>query len=73
MEISSFDDPDYIVQGCYRDGYMCQSTGSDNETEAIRLGVKMLKDPCFEGDYVSIMTRDGELVADSRENRTAFE
>jgi hypothetical protein len=66
MQISSYDDPDYIVQGCYSDGLVCESTGSDNEAEAVKLALDMKKSPTFEGDYVFVMSRDGELVFDSR-------
>lgn len=68
MEISSYDDPDYIVQGCYsgESGIICESAGSDSESEAVELARDMLKSPIFQGDYVRVITRDGELVYDSR-------
>jgi hypothetical protein len=68
MQISSFDDPDYIVQGCYSGDYgtVCESTGSDNEAEAVKLALRMVKSPIFAGDYVRVISRDGELVFYSR-------
>lgn len=59
-------DPDYIVQGCYSDSSVCDSTGSDDEIAAIALARAMLRSLYFEGDYVTVMTRFGELVWDSR-------
>ncbi len=59
-------DPDYIVQGCYSDSRVCESTGSDNEAEAVIMARDMFRDPCFEGDYVVVQTRDGELVCEYR-------
>lgn len=70
MIISSYNDPDYIVQGCYSAGRVCESTGSDDETEACELARKMLKGSTFEGSYVVVMTRDCELVWDSRQFET---
>lgn len=60
-------DPDYIVQGCYSDDRVCDSDGSDNEAEAVTLALDMQKSLYFEGDYVVVITRDGELVYDSRD------
>jgi len=59
-------DPDYVVQGCYSDSTICESTGSDSEAEASRMARDMFRDPCFEGDYVRVITRDGELVCEYR-------
>lgn len=59
-------DPDYIVQGCYSDSRVCESTGSDNEAEAVIMALDMLKSLTFEGDYVVVTSRNGELVYDSR-------
>lgn len=59
-------DPDYVVQGLYFDSTLSREDGSDNEDEAVTIAKTMVKDPTFEGDYVRIITRDGELVWDSR-------
>ena len=67
MEINVYDDPDYIVQGCYSDSRVCEATGSDNEAEAVKFALAMLKSLTFEGSYVFVMSRDGELVFDSRD------
>ena len=66
--ISAHDDPDYVIQGCYHgdNATIAETDGSDAETEAVSMARKMLKDPAFEGDYVRVITRDGELVYDSR-------
>lgn len=57
------DDPDYIIQGFYEDGYAAgDSFGYDDEDEAIRQAQKMDGESWFEGDYVRVITRDGELV-----------
>ncbi len=66
MYICPLDDPNYIVQGCYSDGRVCESTGSDLKEGAIQMAKMMLSSLTFEGDYVFVMSRDGELVYDSR-------
>ena len=68
MKRTTPSDPDYIVQGCYSDSRVCESTGSDNEAEAVTLALDMLKSLYFEGDYVVVQSRDGELVFDSRDS-----
>ena len=60
-------DPDYIVQGCYSDSRICEESGHDIEPEAVLLALDMLEAPHFEGDYVVVITRDGECIFDSRE------
>lgn len=60
-------DPDYVVQGCYSDGRVCETSGSDNEREAVMMALDMLEDWIFTGDYVVVLHRDGECIYDSRE------
>lgn len=72
------DDGDYIVQGAYADGTIVgglgggggETFGLNDEEAAIRAAKKLLRDPMFEGDYVTVITRDGELVWDSRGGET---
>lgn len=60
------DDPFYVIQGLYRDGHVSIEFGFDDEEIAIDEAKKLSRAPHFEGDYVRIITRDGELVWDSR-------
>jgi hypothetical protein len=60
------EDPEYVIQGAYRDGRITESFGFDDEDTARSEAWKLSKSPYFEGDYVRIITRDGELVWDSR-------
>jgi len=61
------DDPLYVIQGLYHGGYGAGgSFGFDDEQVAIDEAKKLARDPTFEGDYVRVITRDGELVWDSR-------
>jgi hypothetical protein len=63
------DDPFYIIQGLYNgtEGYGAGSSfGFDDEETALREAEKLLREPWFEGDYVRVITRDGQLVWDSR-------
>lgn len=68
------DDGDYIVQGAYADGTIVgglgggggETFGLNDEQAAIRAAKALLRDPTFEGDYVTVITRDGELVWSSR-------
>jgi hypothetical protein len=68
------DDGDYVVQGAYSDGTIVGGLGGgggetfslNDEQAAIRAAQKLLRDPTFEGDYVTVITRDGELVWSSR-------
>lgn len=65
----SVDDPFYIIQGLYNgpEAYSAFAEfGFDDEETAIREAEKLLRLPYFEGDYVRVITRDGELVWDSR-------
>lgn len=61
------DDPFYVVQGLWSDSRIACEDGDDDEAKARTKAARMLKDPTFEGDYVRIITRDGDLVWDSRE------
>lgn len=64
------DDGDYVVQGAYSDGTIVGGLGGgggetfslNDEQAAIRAAKKLLRDPTFEGDLVTVITRDGELV-----------
>lgn len=68
------EDGDYVVQGAYADGTIVGGLGGfggetfslNDEAAAIAAAKKLLRDPTFEGDYVTVITRDGELVWDSR-------
>jgi hypothetical protein len=63
------DDPFYVIQGLYKgpEAYLAGgSFGYDDEGTAIREAEKLAGSPFFEGDYVRIITRDGEPVWDSR-------
>lgn len=62
------EDPEYVVQGLYKGGVISDSFGYDDEDTARSEAWKLFKSPYFEGDYVRIITRDGELVWDSRGN-----
>jgi hypothetical protein len=60
-------DPFYIIQGLYKGSYSAgDSFGFDDEETAIDEARKLLHAPYFEGDYVRVITRDGDLVWDSR-------
>jgi hypothetical protein len=64
------EDPEYVIQGIYAGGVgggiISDSFGFDDEDVARSEAWKLSKSPYFEGDYVRIITRDGELVWDSR-------
>jgi hypothetical protein len=63
------DDPFYIIQGLYNgpEAYLAgREFGFDDEQTALDEAKKLLKSSHFEGDYVRVLTRDGELVWDSR-------
>jgi hypothetical protein len=64
-------DPDYVIQGLYTSGYLAYAEfGFDDEATAIAEAKKLAGSRgapyFFEGDYVRVITRDGELVWDSR-------
>ena len=62
-------DPFYMIQGLYNgtEAYGAgDSFGYDDEAVALDEAKKLLRAPWFEGDYVRVITRDGELVWDSR-------
>jgi hypothetical protein len=52
----------YFVQGMYECGTICYENQTDDELEAIKEGMDLLKDPTFEGEHARVMTGDGELV-----------
>jgi hypothetical protein len=63
------DDPFYIIQGLYSgpEAYLAgREFGFDDEQTALDEAKKLSRSPHFEGDYVRVLTRDGELVWDSR-------
>jgi hypothetical protein len=61
------DDPFYVIQGIYKNGYISDNFGGyDDEETALAEAAKFARSPFFEGDYVRIITRDGDLVWDSR-------
>lgn len=59
-------DSDYTVQGLYSDGTISTERGFEDEDKAIASAKKMVGASWFEGDYTWVITRDGELVFDSR-------
>jgi len=75
------EDPFYIIQPLWSDGTIVgglgggggESFGFDDEDVAVREAKKLLRDPTFEGDYVQVITRDGELVWDSQSTSEARE
>ena len=62
------DDPFYIIQGVYNGSgaYLSGEFGFDEEDVALAEAKKLLRSSHFQGDYVRVITRDGELVWDSR-------
>jgi hypothetical protein len=75
------EDPFYIILPLWSDGTIVgglgggggESFGFDDERIAVQEAKKMLRDPTFEGDYVQVITRDGELVWSSRDEDGASE
>ncbi len=57
----------YIIQGIMSGAFITEELSVDDETQARLLGKGMLKSPTFEGDSVRIITRDGEMVWDSKD------
>ena len=56
-----------VIQVLWSDGFIHNEWNSDKEYErAIQEARDHLQDPTFEGDYMRIITSDGELVWDSR-------
>lgn len=60
-----YDDPDYIVQGLYRGGRGAEEDGSNDIVEAVHKALSMKRSSHFQGDYVRVITRDGEGVYDT--------
>src|ERR1700677_2265760 len=62
------DDPFYVIQGVYNGpgAHLSHSFGLDDEGVALAEAKKLLRSSHFEGDYVRVITRDGDLVWDSR-------
>lgn len=65
------EDPSFIIQGIYDDGTLVSGYeyGYDDEATAIREAQRLARSYEFEGDYVRVITRDGDLVWDSRRSR----
>jgi len=64
--IPPVDDPDYIIQGTYSDGRISEEFGYNHKAHAVEKAKQLLRSPYFEGERVRVITRDGELVWDSR-------
>lgn len=72
------EDGDYVVQGAYSDGTIVGGLGGgggetfslNDEQAAIKAAKELLRDPTFEGDVVTVITRDGELVWSSEPEGT---
>ena len=62
------DDPNFIVQGLWSDGSICGSEdGSDDLNNAISKAKALVRSSYFEGSYVRVITRDGDLEWSSRD------
>lgn len=59
----------YIIQGIMSGAFITEELSVDDEQQARTIGKGMLNNPTFEGDSVRIITRDGELVWDSKEDK----
>lgn len=61
-------DPDYVIQVIYSNGVIAAELGEDDETKAIAEAKQALR--AFGNDeYARVITRDGELVWDSRRDK----
>lgn len=74
----------YFVQGCWNNGILACEERVDNPTpedsplsltdlyawekKALRIARALVADNTFEGDYVRVITSDGELIWDSRKD-----
>ena len=65
------DDPFYIIQGLYNNGYIGAGAdfGYDDEKTALDEAEKLSKSLFFEGDYVRVITRDGDFVWSSKDSK----
>lgn len=64
----------YFIQECWSDGHIYQEQQwPGTEEKAIAEARGVLKDPCFQADYVRVLTLDCELVWDSRESEVSPE
>jgi len=54
-------DGDYVVQGLWS-GRIVTEFSLDDEAEARREALALLRSPTFEGDSVRVITRDGDPV-----------
>jgi hypothetical protein len=65
------EDPFFVIQGLYDDGTLVSGYeyGYDDEDTAIREAEKLARSRDFEGDYVRVITRDGDLVWQSKKPR----
>lgn len=62
---------DYIIQGIMSGILICNEFSLADEGDARREAHKLLNDATFEGDSVRIITRDGELVWDSKDEKSS--
>lgn len=60
---------DFIIQGIMSDVLICNEFSRADEEVARREARALLNDATFEGDSVRIITRDGELVWDSQNEK----
>jgi hypothetical protein len=67
--MASVEDGSYIVQGYWSDGRVSFTASYDDEAEALREAEKLKRSPWFEGDRVRVITRDGELVRQSKNKK----
>lgn len=58
----------YVIQGI-NGGFISEEWSVDEESAARTAASKLLSSPIFEGDQVRIITRDGELVWDSGDEK----
>lgn len=55
------DDPNFVVQGVWPDGRICETDGDDDVEAAVKKAEGMRDSPTFEGTSVRVTSRDGEL------------
>lgn len=59
----------YVIQGIQLDCLIQVEFSREDKDEAVIEAENLLNSPTFEGDSVRIITRDGELVWDSKETQ----
>ena len=60
----------FTIQVCWSNSRILWEEESEDDALAIQRAKIILKDPTFEGDYVNVVTSDGELVWDSRKEES---